>query len=560
MPITGSTPPHPMRRCSPVRFAVTYSIRLIHSIFLGAPPDSFPREPHEPPFWMRFPVMFLVVACLVVGIIPGITVGPYLHTAVASVLGDATPQYSLAVWHGLTLPLAMSLTALVAGAVLYYAIGNYLEATERPPLLGRINGQRIFEQVMVAISWRGARFLEARLGTRRLQTQLLLLVLAAVTAGFLPLAFESLTLGSSEQTSPDLAFVAIWVLGAVCAVGAAYQAKYHRLAALALLGATGLVTCVTFVWLSAPDLAATQLAVEIVTTVLLLLGLRWLPKRSATQTESTAITARLRRVRDLALAAAAGAGMTAIAYAAMTRTPPEAIAEYFLERAYAEGGGRNVVNVILVDFRGFDTFGEITVLGIVAITVFALLRRFRPAPDSVERPEQQLDQRAYDEANPDREPGTTAHDYLFVASVTMQWMFPVIIVLAAYLFLRGHDAPGGGFVAGVTMAAGFILQYMASGTVWVEDRLRILPVKWIGGGLLMALFAGGGAMLFGSPFLTSYFRYLGVPAIGKVPLATATLFDLGVFVLVVGATVLMLIALAHQSIRRLRASRIEENA
>ena len=250
--------------------------------------------------------------------------------------------------------------------------------------------------------------------------------------------------------------------------------------------------------------------------------------------------------------------MTVISYAVMTRTPPDSIADFFIEKAYSEGGGRNVVNVILVDFRGFDTLGEITVLGIVALTVFALLRRFRPAPDSIERPEQQRIQRSYDEAEPDREAGATAAEYLYVPSVIMQWMFPVVMVLSAYLLLRGHDAPGGGFVAGVAMAAGFILQYMAAGTVWVEDRLRILPVVWIGGGLLLAALTGAVSVLLGDPFLTSYFQYVELPILGKVPLASATVFDLGVFSLVVGATVLMLIAIAHQSIRRLRAARLEE--
>src|SRR5690606_11675419 len=108
--------------------------------------------------------------------------------------------------------------------------------------------------------------------------------------------------------------------------------------------------------------------------------------------------------------------------------PPEGIAAYFIEKAYSEGGGRNVVNVILVDFRGFDTFGEITVLAIVALTVFALLRRFRPAEDSVESPEQQRIQRSIEEAQPDRSPGETVSDYLLVPAVIMQWLFPVIIV------------------------------------------------------------------------------------------------------------------------------------
>lgn len=538
--------------------AVTYSIRLIHSIFLGAPPETFPKEPHEPPFWMRFPIMFLVVACLIVGTIPGLTVGPFLHVAVYSVLGDATPQYSLAVWHGLNLPLAMSAAALGGGFVLYLVAGDYLERSERAPVLDRIQGQRVFELVMVTISWKWARLVEQVFGTRRLQTQMRLLVASAVAAGAIPILASGVGLSAGGWGTTDIAFTGLWCVGMACAVAAANLAKFHRLAALALLGGTGLVTCVTFLWLSAPDLAATQLVVEIVTTVLILLGLRWLPKRSPTVSQPNGIAPHLRRFRDLAIAIAAGAGMTAICYAVMTRPPVDSIAHFFIDKAYTEGGGRNVVNVILVDFRGFDTLGEITVLGIVALTVFALLRRFRPAPDSVDRPEQQQVQRAYDEAEPDRKPDATAAEYMYVPSVIMQWMFPVVIVLAAYLFLRGHDAPGGGFAAGIAMAAGFILQYMAAGTVWVEDRLRILPVAWIGTGLLLAALTGTVSMLLGDPFLTSYFRYAELPLIGKVPLASATIFDLGVFSLVVGATVLMLIAIAHQSIRRLRAARLEQ--
>jgi multicomponent K+:H+ antiporter subunit A len=149
----------------------------------------------------------------------------------------------------------------------------------------------------------------------------------------------------------------------------------------------------------------------------------------------------------------------------------------------------------------------------------------------------------------DHEEGTILSDFLFVPSVIMRWLFPVIVTLAAFLLLRGHDLPGGGFIAGVTMAIGFILQYLAGGTRWIEDRLRILPVYWIGIGLLLSLMTGAGAWVFGAPFLTSHFQYLDLPILGRVPLASALLFDLGVFILVVGATVLILVAIAHQSIR-----------
>ncbi|SHO66464.1 multicomponent K+:H+ antiporter subunit A [Pseudoxanthobacter soli DSM 19599] len=538
-------------------FAVTYSIRFIHGVFFGKPPEAFEHTPHEPPFFMRLPVLLLVLICLIVGIVPGRTVGPYLHSAVVSVLGAETPAYSLAVWHGFNLPLVMSLVALVAGTLLFFALRRYLATSEEgPPYFRLLKGQRIFERVMVLVSWRWARLAESRLGTRRLQPQLRLLAGFAFILALMALFTGPFGAEVTVSAGSDPVFTGLWAIGALCAVGAAYQAKFHRLVALILMSGAGLVTCITFVWLSAPDLALTQLVVEIVTTVLILLGLRWLPKRLEDVDPVREFSAKVRRFRDLALAAACGAGVTAIAYAVMTRQPPQSIGDYFLENAYSQGGGRNVVNVILVDFRGFDTFGEITVLGIVALTVFALLRRFRPAPDNVASPDQQLHQAASDDPQARPEAGSIASDYLLVPGVIMKWLFPVIIVLAAYLFIRGHDVPGGGFIAGIAMAAAFILQYMAAGTTWVEERLRVLPVRWMGFGLLIAAATGMGSWLFGYPFLTSHAQYVALPLIGKVPAATAMAFDLGVFSLVMGATVLMLIALAHQSIRKLRAAKL----
>jgi len=542
-------------------FAVTYSIRFIHAVFFGPKAEDLPREPHEPPHWMRLPIELLVLACLLVGVIPGFTIGPYLHTAVVSVLGARTPEYSLAVWHGFNLPLIMSTLAFLAGILLYLALRHYLATSpEDPPGLRWLKGQRIFDRVLVTVSWRWARWIEANFGTRRLQPQLRILVGTALVVGAWPL-FDSGFLSESvrlQKVDPILAV--LWAVGISCAVGAAWQAKYHRFAALVLIGGAGLVTCITFVWFSAPDLAVTQLVVEIVTTVLILLGLRWLPKRLEEVDSSSRIAARLRRNRDFFLAIISGVAMGIVSFAIMTSAPADSVGEYFLQNAYSGGGGTNVVNVILVDFRGFDTLGEITVLGIVALTVFALLRRFRPAADSVGLPEQQRIQNAYDDAQQDRELGETAHDFMRVPSVIMNWMFPIIIVLAAFLFMRGHDLPGGGFAAGITMAIGFLLQYLAGGTRWVEDRLRILPVRWIAFGILTAMMTGVGSWLFGYPFLTTFFRYINIPFIGDMPLASALLFDLGVLLLVVGATVLILIAIAHQSIRSHRARAIKTEA
>ncbi len=522
-------------------FSVAYSLRFIHGVFFGQPAAGLPRTPKEPPRWMRFPIELLVLACLVVGILPAITIGPILDVGVRALLGAEAPAYSLAVWHGFTGPLVMSLIALAGGAALYVLLQGFLRrGVEKIPLFPPVDGRRIFDRVLVALSWRWARGLDALLGTRRLQPQLRWAIAAALLAGLWPIWQRGLQWGPLPSSEIHPALALAWAVGAVCALGAAWQAKFHRLVALILAGGAGLVVCLTFVWFSAPDLALTQLLVEIVTAVLLLLGLRWLPKRVPfVWTAAGARAALPRRVRDLAIAAASGAGLAAIAYAVMTRPLPDnTISRYFMEHAYPEGGGTNVVNVILVDFRGFDTLGEIAVLGVVGLAVFALLRRFRPAPESTEPPPQQKEQSA-----------ASAAEDLLVPAIIMRLMFPAMALLAVYLLLRGHNLPGGGFVAGLTLATGVILQYMAGGTRWAESRLAIRPVRWIGVGLLLAAATGLGSWLFAHPFLTSHTAHLHLPLLGELHLPSAFFFDLGVFSLVVGATGLVLIALAHQSIR-----------
>lgn len=527
-------------------FSVTYSLRFIHGVFFGPAPTRLPRRPHEPPRWMRFPIELLVLACVVVGTFPNLTVGPILDIASRSVLGATTPAYSLAPWHGFTVPLLMSSIALVGGALLYLILQKHLaRGIDGVPFLRPLDGRRMFEQVLVTLSWRWSRALERLLGTRRLQPQLRWLAVAAIAAAGWPLYQRGLAPGTGGVGDTDLAFALVWVVGGACALGAAWQAKFHRLAALVLTGGAGLAVCITFVWFSAPDLALTQLLVEIVTTVLLLLGLRWLPKRVPfAATWAGALAALPRRSRDLAVAVAAGGGLAALGYAAMTRPLPDSISRDFITRAYPEGGGTNVVNVILVDFRGFDTLGEITVLGAVAVSVYALLRRFRPAPESIGIPGQQVRQNA-----------ASIADDLFVPAVLMRLMFAVIAVFSMYLLVRGHNQPGGGFVAGLTFAVALILQYMADGTRSIEERLDLRPMRLIGLGLLIATATGIGAWVFAHPFLTSHTAHLTLPLVGEVHVPSAMAFDVGVFLLVVGATALILIALAHQSIRSHRASK-----
>jgi multicomponent K+:H+ antiporter subunit A len=525
-------------------FSVAYSLKFVHGVFFGPESTELEKIPHEPPALMRRPIELLVIICLAVGIVPGLTIGPYLAAAVASVLGQDVPYYSLSIWHGFNLPLIMSLIALAGGVLIYMLYNRQLRDTDQAPLFRGIIGQRIFERLLLTATNRWAKNTVQKLGTTRLQTQLLIVVLASLFAGFGAGWARLGNLPLPESFDPILGIV--WLLGGFSALAAAQQAKFHRLASLILMGGAGLATCLTFAWFSAPDLALTQLLAEIATTVLILLGLRWLPKRSPVA-EDTTWAVRIRRHRDFAIAGAVGLGVGIAAYAVMTRPAVDGISRYFVENAYSMGGGTNIVNVMLVDFRGFDTLGEITVLGVVALTVFALLRRFRPASDSVSRPEQQVAQAAFAETEEDDR--KALNEFMLVPAQIMRWLFPVIVTIALYMLLRGHDLPGGGFIAGIIMSLAFILQYMSNGIRWVESRLRIRPILWIGWGLMASLVTGLAAMALGYPFLTTAFTYLDIPLIGKVPLASALIFDIGVFTLVVGATVLLLIALAHQSIR-----------
>ena len=532
-------------------FAVVYSLRFSVGVFLGPPARRLPLEPHEPVRWMRVPIEILVLLCIVVGIFPQWSIGPALDVAARPVVGGAMPPFSLAIWHGFNKPLVMSLIALGGGVALYLLLRRGVVAGrfKHAPLLG-LNGQRLFESTLYGLD-RASRWALAVLSTYRLQPQMLLMVLAAIVFASVALWAGGISWGDRPRVPGNLEFALLWVLGCVAALAAANQAKFHRLAALILLGAVGLAVSLTFLWFSAPDLALTQLTVEVVTTVLFLLGLRWLPKRRPEEAEHLGLRVRARRARDFVVSLVAGGGMAVLAYAMMTRPAPQSISPFFIDRSLPEGGGTNVVNVMLVDFRAFDTMGEITVLGIVGLTVYALLRRFRPPREMAALPPQQRavpPDLVSDLINP-RTAQDTALGYMMVPAVLVRLLLPIAVVIALYFFMRGHNLPGGGFVAGLCVAIAFLTQYIVAGTHWVEAHLQLKVIRWIALGMLAAVATGLGSLWFGYPFLTSHTAHVTLPGLGEVHFASAMLFDVGVFAVVVGATLLILTALAHQSVR-----------
>ncbi len=525
--------------------SVAYSARFVNDVFFSSP-KSLPRAPHEPPRFMRVPVEILVLLCVAVGIAPALTIAPILAPAAAAALGAPLPEYSLAIWHGLNLPLAMSVLALAGGLALYAGLQRFIDLHR---LVHFPKGGREAFALALRTSIRATRGLTLALQNGSLQRYLLLLLGFAIAAGLLPVLGSPGAFGlpglAAAGPAPSGAFLAVWAVGVAATLATAAMHR-QRLLALVLIGAVGLVVSLAFVWFSAPDLALTQILVEVVTVILMMLALRWLPQQGAPEPRA------LRKARDLAIATAAGAGMAALAFAVLER-PLDSISPYFLETAVPQGGGANAVNVILVDYRGFDTFGEITVLGIAGIVIWALVA----GAGSTGRPPAAVDATG-PSANAGAGAGASAGargaagaegsgepQRSLLLAVVSRLLLPLAALASIYLFLRGHNLPGGGFIAGLVLAIALILQFVANGERWVGERVGVDFRPWIGWGLLIAGGTGVASWLLGAPFLTSSYDYPVWPIVGEVPLASAALFDLGVYLTVVGATMVALVAISR---------------
>ena len=515
-------------------FAVAYSLRFIHDVFFNGEPIDLPRTPHEPPRWMKLPVEVLVVICLAVGVAPAWTFGPLLATAAAATLQSPLPEYSLAIWHGFNPALAMSLVALAAGVIIYALRQPLLSWHDRG--VGRVDARgyyQVFEQWL----FRTGRRLDAVLHRPALQRMVAILTLGAIAVALLGWWGTGPLRGTQPLSPVDPVSL---VAGGALIAAALGTVLLHRqrLTALLMLSVVGLIVALAFVKFSAPDLALTQLSVEVVTIVLLLLALYFLPPQTPPE------SGRGRLGRDLVIAGAAGLGTTALTWAVLTR-PHETIAGYFLANSVPGGGGTNVVNVILVDFRGFDTLGEITVLAIAAIGIYALLEGLRltaPEADAVGR-------RWSWDVHP------------VIMATFSRLLLPLALLVAIFVLLRGHNLPGGGFIAGLITAVALITQYLANGIAWTRSRMSTKLHPMTGIGLLIATTTGLGSWVFGYPFLTSTFSHVHWPLVGEFELASAMLFDLGVYLVVVGVTLVILLQLGrlHDTNRPQHAADLQED-
>ena len=504
-------------------FAVAYSIRLVHGVFFDGPigKDVPNKEAHEPPFGMRAPATLLAVLCILVGLMPALLVEHIVNsTTRASTQLSQFEGTHLAIWHGFNLPLLMSVIALLGGIIFYFSLakGGKIREIDLDPHLGQFQGKLLFELFLKHLL-QVSRKIKRKTENGSLQSYLVWIIAFTVFMVALPLFNQGLTTGTRELTHAPMIAIVLWLL-LFSACWMMLWFHHERIKAVLISGAVGLVVTMMFVGLSAPDLAQTQITVDVVTTVLLLMSLSLLPQ--LTPYESS----RSRRWRDAFIAIGGGIGIGWIAWLVMTRDH-NSISWFFNQQSIPLGGGTNVVNVILVDFRGFDTFGEITVLGIAAIGTLCLMDGMRAHGTIM----------------------TQGLTYRFNPSplmlrITASWILPIALVVSLYIFLRGHNLPGGGFIAGLITAMALIIQYIALGQDHTEQMLKAKSGRlyeiWIGVGLSIAGLTGLAAWFWGRPFLTSAHIYVNPPIIGEMHLASAALFDVGVYVTVVGALMLMI--------------------
>jgi multicomponent Na+:H+ antiporter subunit A len=494
---------------------VAYAFRFYWGAFVapGRRPTAVSGSATPPtPVWQfTAPALALAAGTLVLGLVPGVV--DALAETSARALGATRSIPHLALWHGWGAALGLTAVTLVGGLAVVAGdrtVQRVLATGSRVP-----DGDRVFLDVLRGLA------ATARRVTGVVQSGSLPVYAGVILATAAALPLVVLATSGTWPGLPELAGqvgdVPVAGMLVVAALGAATVRR--RFSAALFLGAAGYAMAGLFVVYGAPDLALTQVAVETLSTVVSALALRWPPARLERQPTSR------RRVVRLAIAGLVGAMVFVFAITAGSSRTDRPISGQMVERAVPDGHGRNVVNVILVDFRGFDTLGEITVLvaasiGAVALARVGLRASARPRASNPEAPEM-------------AEAPDPAERLVFV-ELSVQVIFYVVVMGSLWLLFAGHNQPGGGFVAGLLAGSAITLRYIAGGIAEVRARSRFRPWTVLGTGLLVAVVVAGFPLLGGGSVLDVATGTLDVPVIGDVHLSSALAFDIGVYLTVIG--------------------------
>ncbi len=343
---------------------VTIALLVAVRPFFGAP-KATPKAGRDAPFEMWFAPALLAIAGIAFGIIPNAVADRFIAPAVAAVYPNAAPM-KLALWHGLNAPLGLSVVSIVCGLVLYRAWENLRARTKWTRMFSPFGTAEIFAAGGKLIE-RFARWQTAILQNGKLRIYLLVITLTTIGLTAYTMRRGGVRLPTASFYRTGVTFYEVGVGLLILAASIAAARSKSRLGAVAALGVVGYGVALVFILFGAPDLALTQFLIETLTVILLVLVLYHLPRLKA-------ITGKPARARDLMVSLAFGALMTTIVLVTASVEFDSRVSDFYAAHSLPDAHGRNIVNVILVDFRGLDTLGEITVLAVAAIGVFALLK------------------------------------------------------------------------------------------------------------------------------------------------------------------------------------------
>ena len=487
-----------------------YSLILAHKIFFGPLGETTPVKPREASWGLLLPPAVLTVLVVVLGVAPGL-VEQVIVAAGTTVLTGTPATVHLALWHGFNLPLLMSLGAIALGALCYLQRDRFVGGLRRLTST-RFNVNAAYEGFLRVLEDGSGRVTRSMMTGYFRDYLIFILGFTALITGYALARSGFLRLNWSNVEFTQITWTEFAVI--IAMVGGALTAVFARQRIAVTLGVatSGFMIAVLWVLWHAPDLALTQTIVETVSVVPLFLAFAYLPKL-----RQRSLRPKVDGVNAL-VAAALGATVTCYLIMAHANQLFPSIGEFFVENSFTLGGGHNIVNVILVDFRALDTMGEISVLALVALAISTLVRPQRVREDAGDK-----GKKSSLMINP------------LILPATSRVLFYLVLIYSIYIFFRGHHNPGGGFVSGLMAASALIIWALAYER---PAAVALMPVKArhvMAAGLLLVVSLGLGAVLLGYPFLTQAFTEFELPLLGRVELATALLFDLGVWLVVFGS-------------------------
>ncbi len=531
-----------------------YSARFVWGAFLGRAPAPTPVR-HAPGLLLTLAPVLLALLSLAGGPLSG-----RIETLLGGYVDALPPGRSavhLALWPGVNTALLLSLLTILLGSLLFGARAQVEQAQARLPVVA--DTDQVYRRTM-----RGLDRVSMEV-TGGLQRGSLPLTLGLILGVVVLLPGGALLLGVRwpEQVrwwdSPAQAGV-----GIVIAVAAVWTARSRRrLRAAVLLGVTGYGTAMLFLLHGAPDLALTQILVETVTLVVFVLVLRRLPSRFW---DIPPGIGRWVRAGVGALVGLVVMGMALTASAVRTAQPASV---GFAEGALNFGGGRNIVNVTLVDIRAWDTMGELSVIVVAATGVASLVflreRFVSRSAEAVRRARRRRGEYASvggagGHAWLASDPAYTWHARSVMFEVITRLVFHTIIVFSLYLLFSGHNNPGGGFAAGLVAGLGLVVRYLAGGRSELRAAAPVTPGLLLGAGLFLSAGVGLVAMLAGGEVLQSWIIRVELPLLGTVKLVTSTFFDIGVYLVVIGLMLDVLRSLGSQLDVQIESEQPEEGS